>query len=158
MIFKQWRQVLDSTKTQTRRLVKEGDYGWVCGDNGKKPPLLQLSHSEVISGGRLRWQRGRTYAVQPGRGKKAVGRIRITGIRRERLQSISFRDRRAEGIERAPQIGKDTETIRETVNMMERHAFACLWDSIHKKRGVCWADNPEVWVLEFEAVAQERTE
>jgi len=33
-----------------------------------------------------------------------------------------------------------------------REAFRALWNGIHKKRGARWADNPEVWVLEFEAL------
>jgi hypothetical protein len=46
-------QVLDGRKTQTRRLVTAG-----------RPS---------------RWRVGRTYAVQPGRTKKAVARIEVTG-------------------------------------------------------------------------------
>jgi hypothetical protein len=132
MIFhKTWRQVLGGTKTQTRRLVKEGDYGWACGDNGKLPPDLRLMHSTVHQANhRLRWARGNTYAVQPGRGKKSVGRFRLTGIRWERLQEISGRDVMAEGC------WTGDEFIR-------------LWDSIHRK-GNRWADNRPVWVLEFE--------
>ena len=78
MIFKQYQQVLDGTKTQTRRPVKEGDEG----------VELQGSIAAVFAhrGSKLKWQVGRTYAVQPGRGKKAVGRIRIIKIRRERLK------------------------------------------------------------------------
>jgi hypothetical protein len=41
---------------------------------------------------------GKSYAVQPGRGKKAVGRIRITAIRYcERAAEISEGDAVAEG-------------------------------------------------------------
>jgi hypothetical protein len=37
------------------------------------------------------------YAVQPGRGKKAIGRIIVTGVLRDRLGGISAADVRAEG-------------------------------------------------------------
>jgi uncharacterized protein YhfF len=90
-----------------------------------------------------------TYAIQPERGKKAVGRIRITKIRRERLQHISFDDIRAEGIE-------DLDNANQITNWtwlcME---FATIWDSIYKKP-YRWEDNPEVWVLEFELVKEKR--
>ncbi len=71
MIFQHtWEQVLAGTKTQTRRLAK-----------GALPP----------------WRVGRSYAVQPGRGKHAVGRILVTAVRREALGRLSARDVRAEG-------------------------------------------------------------
>ena len=77
-------------------------------------------------------------------------RIRITGIRRERIQDISEEDARAEGA-RIPMIV--TATGRMPLNY--RAGFEILWDSIHKKHGTRQADNPGVWVLEFETVAQE---
>lgn len=71
MIFQHtWEQVLAGTKTQTRRIAK-----------GASPP----------------WRVGRSYAVQPGRGKHAVGRILVTDVRREPLGRLSARDARAEG-------------------------------------------------------------
>ena len=86
MIFQHtWQQVLDGTKTQTRRLVKPGE--WV-GYIGK----------DVLSGtGRTVYEVGKTYAVQPGRGQAAVGRIRITSIRQEDVRQISKADALAEG-------------------------------------------------------------
>ena len=47
---------------------------------------------------RLLYEVGRTYAVQPGRGKHALGRIRLRAIRREPAQDISEGDARAEGV------------------------------------------------------------
>lgn len=128
---------------------------------------------------RTRWQVGRAYAVVPKRGlptvwwqrrgnnylthngtheylcsadpdKEPIGvpvtdltltkrgyqplRIRITAIRREPLQSISEADARAEGVESI-------------------EAYRALWDSINgKTKGARWADNPLVFVLEFELV------
>lgn len=40
---------------------------------------------------------GRTYAVQPGRGKKGVARIKVHSIRREKWADISTYDAAAEG-------------------------------------------------------------
>ena len=128
MIFKDklCQKVLDGTKTQTRRLVKGGDYTW---RNGVSTAITEVCDFH----NRLKWKLGRTYAVQPGRGKHAVGRIGIRRIRRECLNAINHDDAQAEGVGRSIA------------------AFAELWDSIHPK-GKRWIDNPEVWVLEFKLV------
>ena len=155
MIFqKTHEKVMDGSKTQTRRLVKDGDFslGWpmMCVFSGAK-------------GDRLRFRENQTYAVQPGRGKKAVGRIGIIKIRREKLQEISEEDCRAEGILVPPThgryscvlIGKDGECLDDLPSRYIMPSpipyFAELWDSIHPK-GKRWIDNPDVWVLEFELV------
>lgn len=176
-----WQQVLDGTKTQTRRLADGGDElrvnnhpngepafvwyvdnGW-CGHEGPSPACYP---------GRIKWQVGRTYAVQPGRGKPAVGRIRITAIRQERLQDITPQDAAAEGIEKetcfsCKGTGRLTDYV-ESEDITEITTWACddcdgtgwyspveayayLWDSIYTKPGTRWADNPLVWVLEFES-------
>jgi len=126
MIFKEtWQQVLDGTKTQTRRPVKDGDEGHHILPRGG---FLSVEHN-----GRLKWALGFDYAVQPGRGKKAVGRIRITGIWRQRLREIWVEECRAEGI----------------TGVFARFGFEQLWNSLYRKP-YRWEDNPEVWVLEFE--------
>ncbi len=150
MIFRQWQQVLDGTKTQTRRLVKKGDYK-VWNLLVHPPKAIAVRTRE-----RIRWEVGRTYAVQPGRGQKAVGHFRITRFRRERLQAISDEDIEAEGI-----------FFKSTIAMMDcgwsnsldgllyprrEWAFKALWNSINKKPGTRWIDNPEVWVRTFEVV------
>jgi len=123
MIFKDklCQKVLDGTKTQTRRLVKDGD------------SFTHWPMACVFGKTRLRFRENQTYAVQPGRGKKAIGRIGIVKIRKECLNAITYDDAQAEGVGRSIA------------------AFAELWDSIHPK-GKRWEDNPEVWVLEFELV------
>lgn len=47
---------------------------------------------------RWKWRIGNTYAVCPGRGKRQVARIRLTGIRCEAVGSISNEDAMAEGV------------------------------------------------------------
>lgn len=150
MIFKQWKQVLDGTKTQTRRPVKEGDLItsaieqlWYLNPVSGLGSMVQEKSWWVATvvlrykyePYRIKWQVGRTYAVQPGRGKKAVGRIRITKIRRERLQDIKPHEFKLEGM--------PTGAIAEVL------WWSKLWDSIYHKP-YRWEDNPEVWVLEFE--------
>jgi len=91
---------------------------------------------------RTRFRVGNTYAVQPGRGKKAVGRIRILGIRRERLQEITWQDAVAEGIPQYMKLGMP--------DSLEIYcSFWSLWNSLYRKP-YRWEDNPEIWVLEFE--------
>jgi hypothetical protein len=155
MIFKQIDEILSGQKTQTRRVCKP-DETW-DGDSG---PHGQIDIITVCSGGRVKWEVGRTYAVVPKRGQPAVwwkqangrvyqqsdtylhlvgegyreARIRITAIRREPLQSITELDARAEGV---ASVG----------------VYRDLWASINgKTKGARWADSPDVWVLTFEVV------
>ena len=148
MIFKDelYQKVLDGTKTQTRRLVKDGEYMGLFDTY-----VVTISDFNV----RLKWKEGQTYAVQPGRGKHAVGRIGIIKIRKEQLQDISEDDCRAEGVLVSPTHGRfschiDGVAARYIMPSPIPY-FAGLWDSIHPK-GKRWEDNPEVWVLEFELV------
>ena len=131
MIFKNelCQKVLDGTKTQTRRLVKDDDFvvDW--------PMVCVFRKYKSGNGSRLAFRENQTYAVQPGRGKHAVGRIGIVRIRKQALNAITHDDARAEGVGRSIA------------------AFAELWDSIHPK-GKRWKDNPEVWVLDFEMASQ----
>jgi uncharacterized protein YhfF len=85
MIFQQTYQlILDNKKTATRRLVNPNDR---LLDNPKR----------VETNGRTKWQVGRSYAIQPGRGQTAVGRIRITDINKQPLGQMTTEDAVAEG-------------------------------------------------------------
>jgi len=151
MIFRQWKQVLDGTKTQTRRPVKASQESnrwdietdvineviqWL--DNDKEYPANMRSIYVV----------GHTYAVQPGRGKKSKGRIHVQKIRRERLGEISEADCLAEGLRHLPEdfdgVGRDLERPRRMI----QQRYADLWNSC----GGRWEQdqNNDVWVLEFE--------
>lgn len=147
MIFKEtWQQVLDGTKTQTRRPVKPGEYPKIIGPGLGYPEYPGAIPGTVLEvrriNGYLKWRVGHTYAVQPGRGKKAVGRIRITKIRRERLQEITHRDAMAEGIK----LKATQDPVMEAI----RH-FADLWNSLYR-HPYRWEDNPEAWALHIERV------
>lgn len=149
--------MLDGTKTQTRRLVSENRVSDMeLARDASEWPDLNVKIPKVISAVfdclpdatlRCKWLVGRTYAVQPGRGKKAAGRIRITGIRQERVQDISIQDAIAEGV--PEQTATYTHPVYRSLSVA---AYAKLWNAIHTKPGETWNDNPSVWVLEFELV------
>lgn len=108
-------QVITGQKRQTRRLVKADEY---FEDNRRITKKGQRTLYEV----------GKSYAVQPNRGKKAVARILLTNLRKERLDTITDADAKAEGFS-------------------SREEFLVTWRAIHGQD----ADlSREVWVLEFE--------
>ena len=109
-------------KTQTRRLAKPGD----CIIKG----------TVFDAKGHRRWSVGKTYAMCPGRGKTAEGRIRIKSIRGERLHRLTLDDLGAEGF---------------FVGVLKFQPFIIEWDTLHRP-GFRWPDNPKVWVLGFERV------
>lgn len=107
-------QVLSGRKQQTRRLIKSGE------SLGKNTTIIKEN-------GRILYEVGKTYAVQPNRGKKSVTRILMTGIRREQVGDISHADAVAEGFS-------------------SREDFLTTWRAIHGQD----ADLArEVWVFEF---------
>ena len=65
-------KILADEKTETRRPVKEGET-------------------------ECRYEAGRDYAVQPGRRRRAVGKITITEVRREKLGEIAHEGALREG-------------------------------------------------------------
>lgn len=152
-------KILRGEKTMTRRIVRgdetinrqrlgdAGEFGYVGMKvyAEAKCPIVTIHR-----GGRLKYQVGRKYAVCPGRGKKAVGRIKITAIRRERLQDISEADSTAEG---APKLHRFDDNLYMTYLPM-RDGFRRIWDELYgndKVKG--WEANPDVWVISFELVA-----
>jgi len=114
MILKQWQEVLDGTETRILLLVKPGEFASGSGGGRRREifgvwkdvrgledrsdqqfGFVRCSLVVLESLYRLKWHRAtgyfrdKTYAVQPGFGKKAVGRIRITKIEREKLQDAT---------------------------------------------------------------------
>jgi len=185
MIFKEtWQQVLDGTKRQTRRPVKEGDRAWY--------PLSHVGGDEIcavtlgLPTCRTRWQVGNTYAVQPGRGKPAIWIppegapiddplaeyvrktesvratwgpkvkewLRSKGYREARIRITKIRRERLRDISWEDMRAEGVQKDLFDVSLTWRARFADLWDSLYRKP-YRWEDNPEVWVLEFEK-AEER--
>lgn len=124
MIFVQIHEIASGQKTQTRRVKKTSE-------------TASFPLRRVYSWDRVKWEVGRTYAVQPKRAAKthihngSPLRIRITGLRLARLQDITEEDAQAEGV----------PSVEE---------YRRLWKNINKARGTRWEDNPFVWVIKFE--------
>ena len=131
-------KVRDGTKTQTRRLVKSGDTHFA--------EFFEGAIHGVQSNGRLKWEVGKTCAIQPKRGVKGNGRFRITKIRKENVQKINCKDCTAEGI--------TTKEKGHDAGVHLREQFVALWNSLHPK-GKRWENNPLVWVLEIENVGRD---
>lgn len=132
MIFKETHHLIPDRKWQTRRPVKPGEYAIMSIADPTK------IFSVIGANGRLKWQVGKDYAVQPGRGKKSIGRTPpIVTIRRERLLPISVDDLVAEGC----------PFIMEDERMLDW--FLELWNSLYRKPHGS-EDDPDVWVLIFE--------
>lgn len=136
--------ILQNLKTQTRRVQRAGD----------QLVTTAGTITAVCRHGRRHWQVGRTYAVQPGRGAPQVGRIRLTAIRQQRLQDISPSGALAEGISPIEDHGVTLYTINRTglYYFSPQEGFTGLWNSLNRKPGERWHDNPLVYVLEFEVV------
>lgn len=172
MIFRQWRQVLDGNKTQTRRLrfpwelaIQLWKYGWSL----QKPyaPYTwadwqnEITAEHIIEANRILTEQHITLPIKPHRTAKANGRICPIQIRKESLQDITPRDAIAEGIERVLDKGggplHPTTAYKDYRDEPVKYgglgavaSFGTLWDSIHKKLEDRFAGNPEVWVKEFE--------
>jgi hypothetical protein len=145
MIFQHtWKQILEGKKTETRRPVKpEHDCCVISGE------IVYVTHN-----GRLQWVVGKTYSAQPGRGQKAVERIRITAIRKEPLYAINEAGYQAEGFE-------DKPGHRGYLHISDYHTtviggekasaqFENTWRKANPRYPYRWEDNPMVFVLTFE--------
>lgn len=81
--------------------------------------------------------------------------LEITCVRVERLQDISVKDSRAEGVQELPlQKGKPGswwryEAFASKHYRTEIDAFRGLWTNINKSPENSWEANPWVWVIDF---------
>lgn len=119
--------IMRGEKTQTRRPVKSTE-------SAKATEGIWADQIEsVYTNGRLKWMVGKTYAVQPGRGKKAIGHIKITRIRQQRVHDINRVDAVREGFK-------------------DMRAFQRKWSDLYDSTQFAWKNNPRVWVIDFHLV------
>lgn len=115
---------LSGHKTQTRRILRKG----YC---------IRIFEEIVIvsDGTRALWSIGDTVAIKPGRTKKAIGRVRVTGLRYERLSSIT-----------------DDDAAREFVDPPTREGYFSVWSRLYNKAPYRVDDDPFVVVIDFKPV------
>ena len=94
------------------------------------------------------WHDGSVQKTLEARGYKPL-RIRITTIRRERVQEITPDDAGREGY---PFEFPPTGPVTNPHQVDRVRWYADLWDTINTRKGTRWADSPEVWALSFEVV------
>lgn len=71
--------------------------------------------------------------------------LEITNVRVERLHDITWQDCQKEGI-------TFLNKPHEKTGSGFIDNWITLWDSINAKRGYPWANNPWIWVIEFERI------
>lgn len=141
-------------------LSKTGKQKWKFIDSGKlwfyedhKPTTIRKNSYR-----KLGWYK-RPSLFMP----KAAARLwlQITGIRVERLQTITEADAKAEGVQigYCQQQHTRTELITYKDYQTNQHAlitagasFKSLWFSINGTES--WAANPYVWVIEFKVISK----
>jgi len=72
--------------------------------------------------------------------------LEVLSVNVERLQEISEKEAKAEGVE--PSTTPDIPGVGRTY----RQGFGFWWNEIKAKRGYSWDSNPWVWVIEFRRI------
>lgn len=90
-------KVRKGEKTQTRRLIKP--YERLVKIEGGTLPIIRIEIEKPNMPTRIKWETGRRYANQPGRGKLAISHFRVLDIWFEDVRGISEDDAKAEGFE-----------------------------------------------------------
>lgn len=89
--------------------------------------------------------------------------LEITGVRVERIQEITKDEAKLEGIQgHVENFGPRSNPHMIYPAFPEKEggfhsavaAFEALWNSINEKRGLGWAANPWVWVIEFKRIGE----
>lgn len=163
MIFQHtWEKVLSGEKTQTRRLVKLGDMPtFISANTWRFHTDPKMGYSGVKNNNRWRWHINQELAIQPGRGQKAIGRLRINYIRREDVREISVEDAKAEGFY------ERSDFITTWCQMHDKSLRLTWYDCFHWREGRVWksgyeefydylarcpAERYQAWVIEFQLV------
>ena len=117
-----------------------------------KPELVRLvmqgkktATRRLANGAPCRYEPGNDYAVQPGRGKPAVGRIMVLDVDRQLLGDLTFKDALAEGFRTTADFARYWMLLHETgyqPNGATADELVERWLSRH--------GDSEVWAITFE--------
>lgn len=145
-------KVLSGEKTQTRRIVRLDEIG-LYNDNDQIVGVFTRDN-------KTRYLLAKEYAVQPGRGKPAVARVQITGIRRGDVRTISAEDVRAEGFLTASDFFLTWCAMHDkgvSLPVMHEHQnSAIVWQGVRSIVATRPAAHYDAWVLEFRLVEDGR--
>ncbi len=140
---------------ESYRITDVSPKGWALFDyiaDGKRGGC-QLAPAEFA-----KWKaRKKPYAVTSGRFMyRSLVRLKppVTNVRVERVQEINWKDCVAEGVRLDSICGPHTRLSRAGAYKI---GFHNLWETINKKRGYGWDQNPYVWVVEFKLLAADST-
>ena len=128
--------VMDGSKTQTRRPKKEFDEIRTTDDGIKYVYNTQMQ--------RVRYCVDRTYSIQPGRGKRGIGRMKILGLRFENLMDVDTDGAMAEGIM--------ADEINGPPSLAFFWGFLREWMRLYENTEYDVSENPEVVVITFARV------
>jgi len=154
MIFQHTHElVLTGRKTQTRRIQKPWQ-ALMRFDFGEADPLHGEPFVCDTRTGRVVYQAGKTYAVQSGRGKPAIGRIYIEDISSQDVRKIRDEDVRAEGFASKVNFLETWTQMHDKpahVRLLEyqRLGLPHVWENYLQNRP---AERYQAWVLEFQLV------
>jgi hypothetical protein len=92
---------MEGRKTATRRLLRPPPRSaWIVSRRTGRRRRRAAVRTVEIAGhvfAACRYEIGHSYAVQPGRTKRAIGRLLVTSVSHERVGEIDFTGARAEG-------------------------------------------------------------
>ncbi|WP_230877560.1 MULTISPECIES: hypothetical protein [unclassified Burkholderia] len=123
-------------------------------DDGRAEVDIDLDTFQALD---AKESRGWTPSIHMPRWASRIT-LEITGVRAERLQSISESDAIAEGIEPFKTDDPDLKGMWRDYSeegMASGNpigSFLTLWDGINAARGHGWEANPWVWVVEFRRI------
>lgn len=173
--------ILAGRKTQTRRLVKPGEY-LICADSygegyGDGPAIevtsLRDRPDKYEMTNYSKWVVGRTYAVVPKRGKPGVwwSDLYLGSVSHPLVIEKPDAATQAYRIEtgwrplririvaiRREHLQDITEADAKAEGVSSKGEYAKLWNRINKRKGTRWSDNPLVWALTFEVVKERETQ
>jgi hypothetical protein len=147
----------EGVKTQTRRVKHPQEVLIPYHRKTLTPAVVRALPRDIDI---TRWVVGRRYAIQEGRGQKAIGSFECIGLREELLQDISENDCIAEGIIAQVTFYWNSD-VMSWVNPLDTNfvfdgpfispvgAFAELWNGTQNLKGRRWWDNPVVFIIEM---------